>query len=133
MSYAQGAFVMMQLGSFQFGLSTAAYQELERTTEYRWPSHETYGTLPTSQSTGPGDDTINVQGVILPEFRGGFGQLDALRDLAGTMQPLLLVSGDGRIMGRWCITKVQEKQAIFAAYGRPRRQEFTLNLKRFDE
>lgn len=133
MSYAQGAFVMMQLGSFQFGLSTAAYQSLERSTEYRWPSQETFGALPVSQATGPGEDTITLQGVILPEFRGGFGQLDTMRDLAGTLQPLLLVSGEGRVMGRWCITKVQERQGVFAAYGLPRRQEFTINLKRFDD
>lgn len=125
--------VMMQLGSYQFSLPTAAYQELTRSTEYRWPEQETFGVLPTSQFTGRGKDTITLQGVILPEFRGGYGQIDELRDLAATGLPQLLVSGEGRLMGRWCIEKIDEKQQVFAAKGRPRRQEFTMQIKRFDD
>ena len=34
------------------------------------------------QFTGPGDDTIRLSGVVYPEFRGGFGQIDDLRKMA---------------------------------------------------
>lgn len=126
-----GAPVMMQLGSFQFSITTAAYQELSRRTAYRWAQQDLYGRLPGLQFTGPGEDTMTLPGVIYPEYRGGTGQLNQMRSLAGRGTPLMMVSGVGQIMGRWVIESVDEKQAAFFAYGVPRKQEFTLQLKRF--
>lgn len=127
------SFVMMQLGSFQFSVSTAAYQELSRSTEYRWADQETFGTLPVSQYTGIGKDSISLRGVVLPEYRGGYGQVDTLRELAATGQPQQLITGEGVLLGRWCIEKIDETQGTFAAKGLPRRVDFTVQLKRFDD
>jgi hypothetical protein len=129
--YRMGASVMMQLGSFQFSITTAAYQELSRRTAYRWAQQDLYGRLPGLQFTGPGEDAMTLAGVIYPEYRGGFAQLNQMRGLAGRGVPQLMVSGQGGIMGRWVIESVDEKQATFAAEGLPRKQEFTLQLKRF--
>lgn len=126
-----GTSVMMQLGSFQFSILTAAYQELTRRTTYRWAQQDLYGRLPGLQHTGPGEETMTLPGVIYPEYRGGIGQLNRMRSLAGRGTPLLMVSGLGQIMGRWVIEAVEEKQTVFAAFGMPRKQEFTLQLKRF--
>lgn len=125
------SYVMMQLGSFQFALDTATFQEMSRSTQWRWAEQETYGTLPTSQYTGPGKETITLKGVIFPEFRGGFSQLHSLRGLGDMGFPHMLVSGEGAIMGRFCIEQVDEGQTVFDTFGRPRRQEFTIQLKRF--
>ena len=126
------SFVMMQLGRFQFSVETAAYQELSRSTQWRWPELETYGSLPTSQYTGPGKDTLSIKGVIFPEFRGGFDQVDQLRSLGDEGGPQILVSGEGAIMGRWCIEQLDEGQTILDTAGRPRRQELSMQLKRFN-
>lgn len=123
--------VMMQLGSFQFAIDTATHQELTRSTTYRWPEQETYGTRPTAQYTGPGKDTVTLKGVIHPEFRGGFGQVDRMRVIASSGVPQMLITGEGVLMGRWCIEQIDESQTIFDTFGRPRRQDFTLQLKRF--
>lgn len=125
-----GAPAMMQLGGFQFGISTAAYQELSRRSSYRWAQQDLYGRLPGLQHTGQGEETITLSGVIYPEYRGGFTQVEQMRTLAGEGQPLSLVSGSGTLLGRWVIESVEEKQVTFAAYGMPRKQEFTLQLKR---
>lgn len=125
--------VMLQLGPYQFGLSTAAYQELTRTTEYRWPAQERFGQLAARQFTGPGDDSISLTGIIIPEFRGGTFQLDDMRAAAADGMPLMMVSGRGDIMGRWVIERVEEKQSIFAEQGVARRQEFGLQLRKFDD
>lgn len=129
--YASGDFAMMKLGAFTFSIRTAAYQDFSRKTEQRWPSQERFGQLPARQFTGPGDDSITLNGVIFGDYRGGTGQLDSLRLLASTGQPQILITGRGAILGRWVIESVEEKQSIFAAYGTPRKQEFTLTLKRF--
>lgn len=123
--------VMMQLGSYQFSINTAAYQSLQRSTDYRWAQQETYGALPTLQHTGPGTESITLQGVIFGEFKGGTGQPEALRRLAAQGLPQQMVSGEGDVMGLWVIEKVTETQSIFAVAGLPRQQEFSLQLKRY--
>ncbi|MBL0492682.1 phage tail protein [Aeromonas veronii] len=127
-----GPSVMMQLGAFQFSISTAAYQELTRRSEYRWASQDRFGKQPNLQYTGPASEAISLVGVIYPDYKGG-GQLDKMRQLAGGGQPLNLVGGAGQMMGRWVIESLEEKQGTFAAAGAPRKQEFTIALKRFPD
>ena len=79
-----------------------------------------------------GDETMQLPGVIYPEYRGGFQQIEAMRRIAALGQPLLLVDGLGKLWGRWVIESIDEKQSLFAAFGAPRKQEFTLSLARFD-
>lgn len=128
--YTIGGFVMMQLGSFQFSINTAAYQQLQRRSEYQWASQDRFGRLEGLQFCGQASDTITLSGVIYTEYRGGLGQLDAMRALAGRGRPQLLVDGYGNLLGRWVIESVEEGQTVFAAFGRPRKQEFTLQLRR---
>ncbi len=134
LGYKMGASVMLQLGSFQFGISTAAYQSLQRSAEWRWPSQDRFGKGPVLQHLGQGADTITLPGVVYPEWRGGLNQLDNLRALASQGKPQQLVDGRGNVLGYWVIERVEERQAVFADAGVPRRQEFTLSLRRyFDE
>lgn len=122
----------MRLGSFKFGVYTAAYQSLERNTEYKWGEQALFMNYNDLQFLGPGTDTMTLQGIVFPEYKGGTGQIDQLRALGATGQPQLLISGFGRIMGQWVIGNIQEGQTIFAAGGIPRRQEFTVSLRRYD-
>nr|DAX45225.1 MAG TPA: hypothetical protein [Caudoviricetes sp.] len=131
--YALAAPVMMQLGDFQFGISTAAYQGLQRSDEWGWASQERLGQGPALQHTGWGAPTIGLDGVIYPEWRGGLGQLDAMRREAGKGRPLVLVDGLGRAMGMWVIEQLSETQSVFAAGGVARKIEFSLQLRRFSE
>lgn len=128
-----GAAVMLQLGSFQFGISTAAYQELNRRSGYRWASQDLYGKEPALQFTGPESQTIALTGTIYTEYRGGNGQLATMRSLAAGGRPLNLVEGSGRMLGRWVIESVEEKQTVFADAGMPRKQEFSVQLRKFPD
>lgn len=125
--------MMMQLGSFRFGVSTAAYQELTRSTRFRWPGQDLMGKAPALQFTGAESEGMTLAGVVYPEWRGGGGQIEQLRALAANGLPQLMVDGRGGILGRWAIEGVEEKQSVFAAAGMPRKQEFTLSLKRFGD
>lgn len=133
LGYVIGTPVMMQLGGFQFGINTAAFQSLARSNEWRWPSQDRFGKPPVLQHVGQGAETITLPGVIYPEWRGGLGQLDAMRAQAGKGEPLTMVDGQGNMMGLWAIERIDEKQAIFADAGVPRKVEFTLQLRRFFE
>lgn len=123
---------MMRLGSFKFGVYTAAYQSLERNTEYKWGEQAVFMNYDDLQFLGPGTDTMTLQGVVFPEYKGGTGQIEELRSLGATGRPQLLISGFGKIMGQWVIQQVSEGQTVFAAAGVPRRQEFTVSLRRYD-
>lgn len=126
-------FVMMALGAFRFALSTAAYQSLERETAFTWASHERFGSGPLHQFTGPGSDTIRMEGMILPHFKGGLGQVQQMRSQAEIGLPLSLVTGRGTYLGLWVVESISEKQEIFWADGTPRKIEFTIALKKYNE
>ena len=124
--------VMMQLGPYQFKINTAAYQELRRSCEYRWASQDRFGKRPALQFTGPGGDTVTLSGVILTEYRGGVGQIERMRAVARTGLPQMLIDGYGRLYGTFVIESIEETQSVFAAFGRPRKQDFTITLRRRD-
>lgn len=128
-----GAWVtQMRLGWFKFSIYTAAYQSLDRSTEYKWGEQSIFNNYDDLQYLGPGTDTMSLQGVVFPEYRGGFDQIEMLRMLASQGKPQTLISGFGNVMGRWVILRVSEGQTIFAAGGKPRRIEFTVELRRFN-
>ena len=124
---------MMRLGSYKFCIYTAAYQELNRTTNYKWGEQAVFGDWDNLQFLGPGEDTQSLTGVVYPEFKGGTGQIDELRSLAATGVPQLLISGTGKILGYWVINSITEGQTKFAAFGVPRRQEFTINMRKYSD
>jgi phage tail protein len=123
--------IMLQLGSYQFGVTTAAYQTLKRTHEYNWAEQKRFGQLAALQFTGPGNATVTLEGCVYAEHNGGTGQLDDMRALADEGQPQTLVSGLGDIMGEWVIESIQEDASIFAQRGVARKQEFTLQIKQY--
>lgn len=125
--------MMLALGPYRFSLNTSAYQSLKRSSEYRWPSIERIGKEPLLQAIGPGCDRIDLDGVIYPHFRGGLGQINAMRDSAEKQKPLMLINGQGNVLGRFVITQIEESQNTFLADGAPRKIEFRLSLERYGE
>lgn len=125
--------MMMALGMFVFSLRTAAYQELQRQTDWRHASNNRVGAAPARQFVGRGEDTITLPGIILPELTGTALSLDALRLMANTGKAWPMVEGTGRIYGLWVIDSLSENKTIFFRDGTPRRIEFTLSLKRIDD
>ena len=125
--------MMLALGMFVFSLSTLAYQELQRQTEWRHPSNSRVGAAPARQFVGRGDDIITLPGIIFPELAGTTLSLDALRLMANTGKAWPMIKGSGRIYGLWVIESLSETKTVFFRDGTPRRIEFTLTLKRIDD
>ena len=125
--------MMMALGMFVFSLPTAAYQELQRQTDWRHASNSRIGAAPARQFGGRGEDAITLPGIIFPELAGSALSLDAIRLMANTGKAWPMVEGTGRIYGLWVIESLSENKTIFFSDGTPRRIEFTLSLKRTDD
>jgi phage protein U len=130
---ALGINMMMILGIYRFAINNAAYQTLKRQSEYRWHEINRIGANPALQFTGFGVETIDLEGVIYPHFKGGLRQVTLMRAEAGVGKPLMLISGNGNAFGRWCIVKISENQSVFMKDGAPLKIEFSISLKRYGE
>jgi len=86
--------IMLALGAYRFSLSTAAYQSLERQAQWRWPAQELIRAHPVRQWVGPGDQTIKLEGVVLPHYKGMLSapnllsRLPELMEIVGTVAEL---------------------------------------------
>ncbi|MFW5499579.1 MULTISPECIES: phage tail protein [unclassified Maridesulfovibrio] len=125
--------VMMKLGAYKFSMITAAYDNLVRTTSYRWAKQERISREPALQFVGPGDDTLELSGVIFPQFLGGLEQLNNMRAEAGKGKPLMLVDGRGKVWGKYVIEEVREEQTAHFKGGAPKKQQFSLRIAKYGE
>jgi uncharacterized protein len=125
--------VFMALGSYRFSISTAVYESFKRETKWRWASQERLSRTPAKQYVGPGEDTITLEGVVYPHFRGGLEQIDNIRAEADKEEPLLLVDGLGYVYDYWVVTSLSETHTALWQKGVPLKQQFTLTLEYFGE
>lgn len=130
---ALGVDMMMILGIYRFCISNAAYQNLTRTTEYKWEELNRLNSETALQYMGKSPETINLDGEIYPQFKGGLRQIALMKAEAGLGLPLFLISGNGFAFGRWCITGITENQTYFLKDGTPRKIAFSLSLKKYGE
>lgn len=125
--------MMMSLGTFVFSLATAAYQQLQRQMLWRHPTSARVGARAARQYVGPGEETIDLSGVIHAELAEDLLTLDVLRELAAEGRPLALVEGNGTVYGAYVILSINEGRTEFFSDGTPRRIEFQLQLGRADD
>ena len=118
---------------FYFNLDTAAFDELKRSSEYRWASQERLSRRPAQQAVGMGEERITLTGAIFGGFKGGIKQLDTLRSIAAQLQPLGLTTGYGDVLGNWCLKNIEEEQSALLQGGIPRKQGFTLEFVRYGD
>lgn len=121
--------VQMGLGDFRFGIDTASWQSLRKEAAFRWASQPRLGRVPALQFLGPDTESITVTGAIYPFHRGGLGQIDQIKALAGKGEPLALVDGLGHALGQWVIESAGEDLSIPAMRGIARKIDFSVTLK----
>ena len=86
---------------------------------------------PGYQYIGQGEEALALEGVVFPQFNRSLEQLNLMRAEASKGQPLLLVDGRGFIWGNYIILSISENQNVFFEKGVPRRQQFTLEIRRY--
>lgn len=125
--------MMMALGQFIFSLPTLAYNDFKRQSAWRHPSNSRVGARPARQSLGPGEDTISLCGLLVPEFAGRRRVLNELRTMADKGNAWSLVDGTGEVFGAWVIESLNETGTLHLDNGAARRIEFDLQLARVDD
>ena len=133
----------MMLGPVIFTIDTAAYEQLQRNTQYQWASQSRLGHPvmkhlgiggPAHQYIGPGEESISLNGSIYPQYKGGPLQVSMMRLTAGLGVAMPLIDpNNGYVFGRWIIDSVQETNSVLFSDGSPRKVDFNLSLKRYNE
>ncbi|WP_236193630.1 phage tail protein [Pseudomonas faucium] len=118
---------------FYFNLDTAAFDELQRKTAYRWTPQERLTRDIAQQAVGQGEDTLSIKGAVFPLFKGGISQLDTLRAMGRQLLPVSLTTGYGAVLGTWCLQRVDEDQSALLAGGIPRKQSFSLEFVKYGD
>ncbi|WP_067519542.1 phage tail protein [Endozoicomonas ascidiicola] len=121
----------LALGAYRFGTTTAALQEMDETSEWRWADKEVIQGKPRSDYIGPGLDSLELPGVIYPHFRGGLGQVEAMKAEADKGSPLRLVLGTGQDMGLWTIRRITQRKTVLQQQGVPLKIDFRISLKQY--
>ena len=134
---------MMKLGEFEFAVTAASFNKLSYASSYRWEQKEatTKKNSPLMQYIGPGERTLDIEGIIYPQMvKNGLKQVDLMREEASKGKPLALcyvesasegAGGVGRILGNWCISGINEQRTLFLADGNPREITFSMSLKAY--
>lgn len=125
--------MMLALGMFVFMRQTLPYQNMQRETNYRWPSNSRTGKRDAFQFLGVGEEKITLSGVLYPELTGGRLTMTTVRLMAEEGHAWPLLDGTGTIYGMYVINSVSETGSLFFADGSPRKIDFTLTLTRVDE
>ena len=125
--------MMLSLGDFQFGVDTAAYAELSLKAEYPWAKVDRLQNTPQHQAMGLEVRSISLRGTVYPSYReAGLSQIETLREAAAEMKPQPLMAGNGRYLGSWVVKSISQTDTVFFEDGAAQKQEFTMEMERFD-
>ena len=122
---------MLSLGGVTFEVPGSSYARLVRRAAWRWPSQDRIGRRPAYQFTGPGPETIDLEGAIFVLYAGG-ALPAALRTIAATGEPHHLVSSR-EAFGLHVLTALEEARSRPYPDGAPRRIEWRLSLARYGD
>jgi phage protein U len=121
---------MMTLGMFAFALESVPYEELSRKMNWRHARTERIGAFAAAQFLGPGEEAISITGAMIPPLAGVYSNMRVIEQLADLGEAQPLIDADGVVWGHYTIEGIDKKQSFIMADGRPRKTDFTIELKR---
>ena len=125
--------MMLSLGDFQFGVDAAAYAELSLKAEYPWAKVDRLQNTPQHQAMGLEVRSVSLRGTVYPSYsEAGLSQIEALQEAAAEMKPQPLMAGNGRYLGSWVGKSISQTDSVFFKDGAAQKQEFTMEMERFD-
>jgi phage protein U len=121
---------MMTLGMFAFALDSVPYEDLSRKMSWTHARTERPGAYAAAQFMGPGDETVSISGAMIPPLAGVYSNMRVLEEVGNQGEAQPLIDADGVVWGHYTIEGIDKKQSFIMADGRPRKTDFTIELKR---
>lgn len=128
--------VAMMLGDFAFESLGFGFDNTTKKTNTPWVDVAVAQSRNKQQWTGPTSEDVVIKGVLFPEELGGQNQLDGIVKQANTGVVMMLVSGDtgnGVIHGEYTVQSVDEDGTFHTAAAAPRRNAYSINLKKYGD
>ena len=120
--------MIIQLGNFQFSISNVSYDAIQRATRWKWAEVPIVGSVPSLQYVGKESPTINISGTMFNYIARG-DEIQALKNLADTTDPLQLTGDDGVFYGYFVIKSISEQHSVFRAkQTSPVKNEWSMEL-----
>ena len=129
-----GYTVQLFIGPFPCWVEQAPLEKFSRARNWRWEAQARLTRPNAMQFVGAGDDTITLNGVIHPHEDKCGGKATSMEDLsqiANGGEPQLILTGWGKVLGKYVITDVQEDYENMLDDLRPRKVGFSITLKRY--
>ena len=125
--------VLAMLGNIAFAATAASFERMQRTATQRWQAQPRIGRRPAWQHTGPGRETLILEGVVFPAFRAGPAAIQRLDELARRAEPQRLVDGAGGVHGLWVLTRIEETRTGMFSNGAARKIAWRIELQRYGD
>lgn len=126
--------VVMMLGRFAFEVMGFGFDGLSRQVDTGWASIEVAQAMDAQQWVGPKSDEVTIKGVLFPAELGGQESLNGLMAAALAGEKQMFVSGTaaaGLIHGYFTIQSISEDRSYIDRFGTPRRNAYSISLKRY--
>lgn len=122
--------IPMALGPYMFHSTNFGYTKFGRSVSTSWTEIEVVGGPNVAQWTGGQTEQLTIGGVLFPEEFGGTKTMQALQLAAQTGLILPLLTLAGNVFGNFRIESVNEDQSYHTRYGFPRKNEYSIALKK---
>ncbi len=122
----------MALGPYAFEGHGFGFDGISSKLNTEWSQIKLAGAYDAQQWLGPGHEEVTIKGVIFDESFGGLGSLKGIRGAAVAGIPLMMVSLGGNILGNMAVQSVTEEQSFIDHLGRPRKDAYSIVMKRYD-
>lgn len=121
--------MILNYGGFKFKWDRVSSVSLS--TDFGIAKNDRLNNTPSFFATAKPHTSLKIEASTLP-LRDGNTSLNALYALATTAKAYALTAGNGRYLGRFVITKIDENRSTFISSGGFLAQSFTLELERVE-
>lgn len=127
---------LLAIGPFIFEVFPLNLQKLEDELTLNWPAIGRFGVGPARQFTGPGEETLKIEGLCFNEEFGGYTEYLALKDLARAGTPLDVIgwgagASYGLVNGPMVMLRIGAVQEYLGPDGIGRKLTFSVDLGSF--
>lgn len=121
---------LFALGMFAFGRESILPDTITDAGDWRHEMTARVGARPAAQFLGPGQRTVTLTGVLVPEILGDRSSLTTLEEMADIGDAYSLIDGEGRKWGEYVIRTLDADRTALIDNGAARRIEFRVGLER---
>ena len=123
---------LLSYGDAVFLASKNGYETLKHSAAYEWAEVPLLNRPPAYQYTGPGAESVTIDGVLFSDLTDIEAEEALLRGYAQSGAPAFLISAIGEVLGRWFIESLDFETSTLNPDGTAKLKPFTISLKRYD-